>query len=120
MLIFLEPWVPLEEGNKMTKWEDREPYAYLKGNSVVAATRQDFLKCNSPNNKIGMLASTRRFRFHLLLPNLQFSSNTMIGYGCRIGIGNLRKATIIKFSKPMHSLVIKVSPTFLCLKLREF
>ena len=48
--INIKPWVPLmkdlEEGNKMTKWEDREPYAYWKGNPVVAATRQDLLKCN--------------------------------------------------------------------------
>ena len=47
MLIFLEPWVRLEEGNKMTKWEGKEPYAYGKGNSVVAFTRQDLLKCNA-------------------------------------------------------------------------
>ena len=97
ILIFLEPWVPLmdlEEGKKVTKWDDREPYAYWKGNSVVAATDKTCSNATPPNNKIGMLASTRRFRSHLLLPNLQFSSNTMIGYGCRIGIGNLRKVTI--------------------------
>lgn len=28
------------------KWIDREPYAYWKGNHLVASTRFDLLKCN--------------------------------------------------------------------------
>ena len=36
----------IEEGNKRTKWEDRAPYAYWRGNPNVAATRRDLLKCN--------------------------------------------------------------------------
>ena len=48
--ISIKPWVELEkelsEGNKMRKWEDREPYAYWKGNPEVAETRKDLLKCN--------------------------------------------------------------------------
>ncbi|KAM6586917.1 hypothetical protein CsatA_009522 [Cannabis sativa] len=48
--INIKPWVPLlkelEEGNNRARWVDREPYAYWKGNPVVAATRQDLLKCN--------------------------------------------------------------------------
>ncbi|KAK9914254.1 hypothetical protein M0R45_038043 [Rubus argutus] len=48
--INIEPWEhllkELEEGNKRSKWVDREPYAYWKGNPAVAATRQDLLKCN--------------------------------------------------------------------------
>lgn len=48
--INIKPWEILlkemEEGNNMTKWMDREPYAYWKGNPFVAETRQDLLKCN--------------------------------------------------------------------------
>lgn len=48
--INIEPWEhllkELEEGNKRSKWLDREPYAYWKGNPAVAATRQDLFKCN--------------------------------------------------------------------------
>ena len=36
----------LKEGNKRSKWVEREAYAYWKGNPIVAETRQDFLKCN--------------------------------------------------------------------------
>ena len=48
--INIKSWVPLmkdlKEGNKKTKWEDRQPYAFWKGNPIVAFTRQDLLKCN--------------------------------------------------------------------------
>ncbi|XP_039046526.1 O-glucosyltransferase rumi homolog isoform X2 [Hibiscus syriacus] len=48
--IRLKSWVPLlndlMEGNQRVKWEEREPYAYWKGNPEVAETRQDLLKCN--------------------------------------------------------------------------
>ncbi|BFG21946.1 hypothetical protein CerSpe_082200 [Prunus speciosa] len=48
--INIKPWTSLlqglKEGNKRTKWEDRVPYAYWKGNPYVASTRQDLLKCN--------------------------------------------------------------------------
>lgn len=48
--INIKPWgsllKDLEEGNARTKWIDREPYAYWKGNPVVAETRMDLLKCN--------------------------------------------------------------------------
>jgi len=37
----------LKEGNKITKWMEREPYAYWKGNPSVAATRQDLMKCHA-------------------------------------------------------------------------
>lgn len=36
----------LEEGNRRSKWTDREPYAFWKGNPKVAKTREDLLKCN--------------------------------------------------------------------------
>lgn len=46
----IKSWEPqlrdLEEGNGRMKWNDREPYAYWKGNPTVAATRQDLMKCN--------------------------------------------------------------------------
>lgn len=48
--IRIKSWVPLlnelMEGNERTRWEDREPHAYWKGNPRVAETRQDLLKCN--------------------------------------------------------------------------
>ncbi|KAI3729102.1 hypothetical protein L6452_17751 [Arctium lappa] len=48
--INLRPWgsllKDLEEGNRRTRWIDREPYAYWKGNPIVAETRMDLLKCN--------------------------------------------------------------------------
>uniref|UniRef100_A0A5B7ASI6 Putative glycosyltransferase n=1 Tax=Davidia involucrata TaxID=16924 RepID=A0A5B7ASI6_DAVIN len=48
--INIKPWEgllrDLKEGNKRKRWMDREPYAYWKGNPVVAATRMDLLKCN--------------------------------------------------------------------------
>lgn len=48
--INIRPWgsllKDLEEGNMRTRWIDREPYAYWKGNPVVAETRMDLLKCN--------------------------------------------------------------------------
>lgn len=36
----------IKEGNKRTKWVDREPYAFWKGNPTVAGTRVDLLRCN--------------------------------------------------------------------------
>ena len=36
----------IKQGNTRTKWKDRVPYAYWKGNPSVAPTRNDLLKCN--------------------------------------------------------------------------
>ncbi|KAL1565562.1 hypothetical protein AAHA92_07764 [Salvia divinorum] len=48
--IKIKPWEvlskELKEGNMRTRWRDREPYAYWKGNPVIAGTRKDLLKCN--------------------------------------------------------------------------
>ncbi|CAH1430278.1 unnamed protein product [Lactuca virosa] len=48
--INIKPWgsllKELNEGNTRSKWIDREPYAYWKGNPIVAETRMDLLKCN--------------------------------------------------------------------------
>lgn len=48
--INIRPWEhvlkEMEKGNRRIKWNDREPYAYWKGNPFVAETRQDLLKCN--------------------------------------------------------------------------
>ncbi|PHT53134.1 hypothetical protein CQW23_07596 [Capsicum baccatum] len=48
--INIKPWETLSKdlkrGNEKIKWTDREPYAYWKGNPVVAETRMDLLKCN--------------------------------------------------------------------------
>ncbi|KAJ1416104.1 Lipopolysaccharide-modifying protein [Sesbania bispinosa] len=48
--INIRPWEHLlkeiQQGNKRIQWNDREPYAYWKGNPFVAETRQDLLKCN--------------------------------------------------------------------------
>ncbi|KAG5230675.1 O-glucosyltransferase rumi [Salix suchowensis] len=49
--INLKPWASLlndlKEGNRHTKWMEREPYAYWKGNPAVAETRQDLMKCHA-------------------------------------------------------------------------
>ncbi|CAN0902763.1 O-glucosyltransferase rumi homolog [Linum grandiflorum] len=46
----IKPWEKLQselrEGNQRTRWMDREPYAYWKGNPTVAETRMDLMKCN--------------------------------------------------------------------------
>ncbi|XP_062086945.1 uncharacterized protein LOC133793660 [Humulus lupulus] len=46
----IKPWknvlADIKEGNKRTKWKDRVPYAYWRGNPYVAPTRRDLLKCN--------------------------------------------------------------------------
>ncbi|XP_043715529.1 O-glucosyltransferase rumi homolog [Telopea speciosissima] len=51
----VRPWEyllkKLKEGNGRTKWIDREPYAYWKGNPDVASTRQDLMKCNASDKK---------------------------------------------------------------------
>ncbi|XP_017215853.2 uncharacterized protein LOC108193627 [Daucus carota subsp. sativus] len=46
----IKPWAnvvkDIKEGNKRTKWKDREPFAYWKGNPSVAATRAHLMRCN--------------------------------------------------------------------------
>ncbi|KAL8500049.1 hypothetical protein ACS0TY_019883 [Phlomoides rotata] len=46
----IRPWrsvlKEIKEGNKKIKWEDREPYAYWKGNPHVCPWRGDLMKCN--------------------------------------------------------------------------
>lgn len=48
--INIKPWEStlkeIKEGNEKTKWMEREPYAYWKGNPFVAETRKDLLTCN--------------------------------------------------------------------------
>ncbi|KDP22277.1 hypothetical protein JCGZ_26108 [Jatropha curcas] len=48
--INIKPWEHLEkelkEGNERSRWMEREPYAFWKGNPDVAETRQDLIKCN--------------------------------------------------------------------------
>ncbi|RZC43627.1 hypothetical protein C5167_036573 [Papaver somniferum] len=48
--INIKPWNTLLEEmkaeNRKTKWTEREPYAYWKGNPDVGKTRKDLLKCN--------------------------------------------------------------------------
>ncbi|KAH7522674.1 hypothetical protein FEM48_Zijuj07G0163700 [Ziziphus jujuba var. spinosa] len=47
----IRPWSivleDIKEGNKKTKWKDRIPYAYWRGNPHVTPTRKDLLSCNS-------------------------------------------------------------------------
>ncbi|KAG4941708.1 hypothetical protein JHK87_045579 [Glycine soja] len=51
----IKPWeillTELKEGTKRIPWLNREPYAYWKGNPVVAETRQDLMKCNVSENQ---------------------------------------------------------------------
>ncbi|KAL5062022.1 hypothetical protein RYX36_023759 [Vicia faba] len=53
--INIKPWKDtlkdIKEGNKRTKWKDRVPYAYWKGNPYVAQTRKNLLKCNVTSQK---------------------------------------------------------------------
>ncbi|KAL9671110.1 hypothetical protein QQ045_008676 [Rhodiola kirilowii] len=53
--INIKPWdslvKELAEGNKVTKWVDRDTHAYWKGNPIVAETRMDLLKCNVSENQ---------------------------------------------------------------------
>ncbi|VFQ96037.1 unnamed protein product [Cuscuta campestris] len=48
--INIKPWEglskDLKQGNGKISWEEREPYAYWKGNPEVAATRKELMKCN--------------------------------------------------------------------------
>lgn len=48
--INIKPWKSvledIKQGNTRTKWKDRVPYAYWRGNPSVAPTRNDLLKCN--------------------------------------------------------------------------
>ncbi|CAI9092225.1 OLC1v1027414C1 [Oldenlandia corymbosa var. corymbosa] len=47
--INIKPWEALskelKEGNEQSKWINREPYAYWKGNPHVSPNRMDLLKC---------------------------------------------------------------------------
>lgn len=49
--INIKPWEELKEdikeGNGRMKWEDREPYAFWKGNSKLSYARHDLAKCNT-------------------------------------------------------------------------
>lgn len=51
----IKPWEELKEdmkeGNQRIKWEDREPYAFWKGNTKLSAARGDLIKCNTSNWK---------------------------------------------------------------------
>ncbi|XP_027103793.1 uncharacterized protein [Coffea arabica] len=53
--INIKPWEALSEdlkrGNERSRWVDREPYAYWKGNPHVAETRMDLLKCNASDKQ---------------------------------------------------------------------
>ncbi|MCL7042819.1 hypothetical protein MKW94_002950 [Papaver nudicaule] len=48
--INIKPWnilsKEIQEGNRNTKWIDRNKYAYWKGNPSVAPNRREFIKCN--------------------------------------------------------------------------
>ncbi|XP_010255430.1 PREDICTED: O-glucosyltransferase rumi homolog [Nelumbo nucifera] len=48
--INIKPWEPLlkdlKEGNERTKWVEREPYAYWKGNPAMSKGRRELVNCN--------------------------------------------------------------------------
>ncbi|KAM7261038.1 hypothetical protein ACFE04_026513 [Oxalis oulophora] len=50
----IRPWKnvleEIKNGSKRSKWKDRIPYAYWKGNPRVAETREDLMKCNVSEN----------------------------------------------------------------------
>ncbi|XP_044961878.1 O-glucosyltransferase rumi-like [Hordeum vulgare subsp. vulgare] len=47
----IRPWAPLMEElvreNARVPWEDREPYAFWKGNTDVSEVRKDLFRCNN-------------------------------------------------------------------------
>ncbi|CAH9123765.1 unnamed protein product, partial [Cuscuta epithymum] len=51
----IKPWEilkkELQESNEETKWEDREPYAYWKGNAKLGIARRDLVKCNASSKQ---------------------------------------------------------------------
>ncbi|XP_042504163.1 O-glucosyltransferase rumi homolog isoform X2 [Macadamia integrifolia] len=48
--INIKPWEPLSkelrEANKKTRWIQREPYAFWKGNPYTSQSRKDLMNCN--------------------------------------------------------------------------
>ncbi|OMP00447.1 Lipopolysaccharide-modifying protein [Corchorus olitorius] len=40
----------IKKGRQRTKWEDRVPYAYWRGNPSLSVGRKELLKCNLSNN----------------------------------------------------------------------
>lgn len=50
----IKPWQmvlkDIKEGNKRTKWKDRVPYAYWRGNPFVSPTRGSLMTCNVSDN----------------------------------------------------------------------
>lgn len=67
----IRPWrsvlKDIREGNKKTKWEDRVPYAYWKGNPSVCPWRADLMKCNvtDQNDWNARLYVQVRFFYHM-------------------------------------------------------
>ncbi|XP_059654226.1 uncharacterized protein LOC132300938 [Cornus florida] len=53
--INIRPWttlkIDLENGNSRIQWEEREPYAYWKGNVEVSKIRSQLLKCNATSRQ---------------------------------------------------------------------
>nr|GME17153.1 O-glucosyltransferase rumi-like [Ipomoea batatas] len=51
----IRPWEvlkkELQETNEGRKWEDREPFAYWKGNTKLSLARRDLVNCNATDNK---------------------------------------------------------------------
>ncbi|XP_019192426.1 PREDICTED: O-glucosyltransferase rumi-like [Ipomoea nil] len=47
----IRPWEvlkkELQDSNEARKWEDREPFAYWKGNTKLSLARRDLAKCNA-------------------------------------------------------------------------
>ncbi|KAI3991409.1 hypothetical protein MKX01_006708, partial [Papaver californicum] len=57
--IHIRPWdtllEDLKEGNRRTKWIERDPYTYLKGNPKGVPTIQDLIKCTVSEEKLSLL-----------------------------------------------------------------
>ncbi|XP_043723089.1 O-glucosyltransferase rumi homolog [Telopea speciosissima] len=53
--INIKPWEALSkelrEANKKSRWIEREPYAFWKGNPSTSPTRQDLMKCNPTDHQ---------------------------------------------------------------------
>ena len=92
----------IKQGNSRTKWKDRVPYAYWKGNPSVAPTRNDLLKCNVSNKddwNTRLYTQVNTHSSHLLsnvdhfaiVYMLHYNVSRMMCYNFRIGCKNLNR-----------------------------
>ena len=107
----IKPWngfkKDLKEGNYRTKWIDREPYAYWKGNVKMGVVRKELFKCRNTDEQ------DWNARLYIMVTNLHDSAKSFqLQYYINradsfrfAGLGSRGSKWIqnFRFSKPMHS-----------------